>query len=217
MRSCGSLDYERSSDPGSRCLLSPGRSPLFVPDLVENQQDAGRSGDRVWDRPDHHIPLPARVESKLKRMLPTARYIMEKLDGMDNVDQIKKIFPGFDGTVIVDGTPRGGPAGRRTRMKERPHTAARKRPPRTTPGSTPRPTGGILGISDTKPGSTHDITELRESIEDMGVIGESMRDPDTPADERLELLGDGGYQGGCQGLPRGPTSPRPQKSPETAS
>ena len=45
-----------------------------------------------------------RVEAKLKRMLPTARYVMEKLGRMDNVGQIKKIFPGFDGTVIVDGT-----------------------------------------------------------------------------------------------------------------
>ena len=35
----------------------------------------------------------------------------------------------------------------------------------------------------------------------MGAIGESMRDPDTPADERLELLGDGGYQGVAKDCP----------------
>ena len=74
-------------------------------------------------------------------MLPTARYVMEKLGGMDNIDQIKKIFPGFDGTVIVDGTHVGGmPAAGQGRAKggiqrqeEDYHVQHR--------GSTPRPTG----------------------------------------------------------------------------
>ena len=103
-------------------------------------------------------------------------------------------------------------AGRRTRKSERRHTAARRRLPRTTPGVYATSDGGILGISGTKPGSTHDITELRESIGDMGVIGESMRDPDTPADERLELLGDGGYQGVAKDCP-GANVTTPTKKP----
>ena len=103
---------------------------------------------------------------------------MEKLGGMDNIDQIKKIFPGFDGTVIVDGDPRGGmPAAGQGRAKGG-IQRQEERLPRTTPGSYATSDGGILGISGTKPGSTHDITELRESIGDMGVIGgEHARSP----------------------------------------
>ena len=152
-----------------------------------------------------------RVEAKLKRMLPTARYVMGKLGRMDNVDQIKKIFPGFDGTVIVDGTH--VEACRQQDKEERKAAYSGKKKTTTyNTGVYATSDGGILGISDTKPGSAHDITELRESVGDMGVIGESMRDPDTPAGERLELLGDGGYRGVAKDCP-GANVTAPTKKP----
>ena len=146
-------------------------------------------------------------------MLPTARYVTEKLGRMDNVDQIKKIFPGFDGTVIVDGTHVEA-CRQQDKDERRAAYSGKKKTTAYNTGAYATSDGGILGISDTKPGSTHDITELRESVGDMGVIGESMRDPDTPADERLELLGDGGYQGVAKDCP-GTNVTAPTKKPRS--
>ena len=206
-----SLDYERSSDPGSRCLLSPEEALfLYLTWLRTNRTQEDLEIEFGIDQTTISRYLP-RVEAKLKRMLPTARYVMEKLGGMDNIDQIKKIFPGFDGTVIVDGTH--VEACRPQDKEERKAAYSGKKKTTTyNTGVYATSDGGILGISGTKPGSTHDITELRESIGDMGVIGESMRDPDTPADERLELLGDGGYQGVAKDCP-GANVTTPTKKP----
>ena len=56
-------------------------------------------------------------------------------------------------------------------------------------------------MSDTAPGSTHDMTELRGALPKLEVIGTSMLDPDTSSDEKLELMGDSGYHGTAKYCP----------------
>ena len=147
-----------------------------------------------------HAALSAalpQMESALKRISPTARYVMKRLGGMSSVDQIKEIFPEFDGTVIADvvqvrasrpqdeqGAARGG------------KTAVYSTAIYTTSG------GGILGISRTRRGAFRGIAAFDGCAYGMGVIGGSMLDPRTPAGKRLELVCDYGYRviaGNCPG------------------
>ena len=53
----------------------------------------------------------------------------------------------------------------------------------------------VIHISDTAPGSTNDLTLLRESPPDFGSLTDAAADPDTPEDERPINIYDRGYQG----------------------
>ena len=53
----------------------------------------------------------------------------------------------------------------------------------------------VIHISDTVPGSTNDLTLLRESPPDFGSLSDAAADPDTPEDERPIHIYDRGYQG----------------------
>ena len=60
---------------------------------------------------------------------------------------------------------------------------------------TTAPDGTIIGISETVPGSTNDLTLLRESPPDFGEISEAAADPETPEEDRPINIYDRGYQG----------------------
>jgi hypothetical protein len=53
----------------------------------------------------------------------------------------------------------------------------------------------VIHISGTVPGSTNDLTLLRDSPPDFGSLTEAAADPDTPEDERPINICDRGYQG----------------------
>ena len=53
----------------------------------------------------------------------------------------------------------------------------------------------VIHISDTVPGSTNDLTLLRESPPDFGSLSDAAADPDTPEAERPIHIYDRGYQG----------------------
>ena len=57
------------------------------------------------------------------------------------------------------------------------------------------PDGTLIDISETAPGSTNDLTLLRESPPDLGDLSEAAADPETPEDERPINIYDRGYQG----------------------
>ena len=57
------------------------------------------------------------------------------------------------------------------------------------------PDGTVINISKTVPGSTNDLTLLRESPPDFGALSKAAADPETPEEERPVSIYDRGYQG----------------------
>ena len=57
------------------------------------------------------------------------------------------------------------------------------------------PDGTVINISKTVPGSTNDLTLLRESPPNFGELSETAADPKTPEEERPINIYDRGYQG----------------------
>ncbi len=57
------------------------------------------------------------------------------------------------------------------------------------------PDGTIINISKTVPGSTNDLTLLRESPPDFGALSKAAADPETPEEKRPVNIYDRGYQG----------------------
>ena len=55
--------------------------------------------------------------------------------------------------------------------------------------------GQILWISRTVPGSTHDLTLLKENPPDFGYLTKLMLDPNTPTEMRPMIMGDKGFIG----------------------
>ena len=57
------------------------------------------------------------------------------------------------------------------------------------------PDGTVINISKTVPGSTNDLTLLRESPPDFGALSKAAADPETPEEKRPVNIYDRGYQG----------------------
>ena len=194
------LDYDRSADPGNRCRLTPKQALfLFLVLLKSNRTQDDLSVDFGIDQ--------ASVSRYLKRMLLILRdkllthmYMKEKLKELEDTEEIKDLIPGFDGTVLVDGTHVKIQRPEDDEMQKDAYSGKKKMHTYNTTVFTTSD-GVILGASDAKPGSKSDITEFREVLPDMGIIAESMTDPDTPPDKQLTLKGDSGYQGVANDCP----------------
>ena len=194
------FEFDRASDPGNRCLLSVEHAVL----LYLTRLKTGRTQEDLEVEFGIDQSTISRyldnMEETLAEILPTARNITNEMRNMKSVREIAVMIPGFDGTIIVDGT--------HSRIQRPSDSAARKKAYSGKKKAFTFNTavfvttdGRIVGISDTDVGTTHDITELRGALPKLEVIGKSMLDADAPPDERLELMGDSGYQGAAKYCP----------------
>ena len=100
------LDYEKP-DPGSRRRLAPARA-LFLhlvwPGGGRTQADLTVEPGIDQGSVSRYL---RRIEGILGGRLPIARYMMEKLGRMKDVEEIKGLIPDFDNNVLVDGIHAG--------------------------------------------------------------------------------------------------------------
>ena len=194
------LDYDLSSDPGNRCLLSPKQALFLLLTMLKTSITQAHMETEFGIDQTSISRYIRRIIRMLEGMLPTGKRMMKLLDNMTDTSQITELIPEFDNTILVDGT--------QVRIQRPEDADARKAAysgkKKTTTFNTAVYTttnGVILGISDTEPGTAHDFTMFKESLPDMGIIGKSMLDADTPPEERLNLKGDSGYQGAATHCP----------------
>ena len=195
------LGVQRASDPGNRCVPSVEQALLLYMARI-------RTG---WTQEDLEIGYGVDqttisryledVGGMLAEILPTGRNVAKELKNMKSIKGLTVLIPGFDGTIIVDGT--------HSRIQRPSDSDARKaayggRKKAFTLDTAVFVTtdGGIMGDKRHRAGGhpRHNGAS-RGPLPQLEVIGTGMLDPGTPPDEKLGLLGDSGYQGAAKDCP----------------
>lgn len=147
----------------------------------------------------------------LARIMPGGRRMSAEIASAETFGDLRKIIPG--GRVTVDGTyARVQRPGEDQRM----YYSGKRRTHAYVVTVIANKNHLILHAGRAFPGSTHDMTMVRQDMPGWGRWAEAMADPDTPEAERLTVVADLGYMGLDKVLP-GARVVLPRKRPPGGS
>jgi len=132
------------------------------------------------------------ADTILAKILPTADRVGERIGKARTQAQIEEIVP--DSTAMVDGTH--VTVRRPSDKEERKKTYSGKKKNHTVNTTiTVNVNGLVLDVSRSVPGSTHDMTLIRDDPPDLGRLTERMRNPRCPESRKATIYADLGYLG----------------------
>ena len=180
-----------SSEPGNRCRLTK-RQAVLLALTRDHRADTQVQLETIFGIDQTTVSRYIRfIQDILEKILPTAKKVLDRLASLPP-DRREELLPG--NIVMLDGThlPVQRPQDKDVRKKA--YSGKKKSCTANTTIMTNRD-GLIIYAGPARPGSTHDLTILRQDDPDLGVITRSMKNPRTPKDRQVIVYADLGYQG----------------------
>ncbi len=144
------------------------------------------------------------------KILPTPDAVSRKIRNARTIKEVKKIVP--DLTVIVDGTHIDIQRPTDKEPRKEAYSGKKKSFTRNTQVIADKK-GLAMYASKSAPGSTHDLTMIKNNPPDLGILTARMRsNRKHPEDEKVKMFSDLGYMGIEEVYP-GATSVQPDKKP----
>ena len=193
-------DAGRISDPGNRCKLYLRHALLMA--LIHKKDNPTQEVLAAFFGIDQttvsrYLQVMDRM---LAEILPTADKISEEIAGAKTKEEFKRIVPGPDGDIFIDGTHCHVQRPSKKTLRRMTYSGKKKKFTNNTNVYTNRD-GVVIGISKCTVGSVGDITLLKERPMPFGRWEEAVHEADRPEGDRNCLYCDRGYQGIATHLP----------------
>ena len=191
-------DDGRASDPGNRSKIYM-RHALLLSLMHKKGGHTQSELGAIFGIDQSNINRSLSISNKiLAEVLPTARKMTEKIKEAETLEDVEKIIsPDPDTgkiTVVVDGTH--VPIDRSKDKDQRKADYSGKKKAFTLNTNVMTDTRKrMMWIGKTAPGSTHDLTLLKEDPPDLGILTQTMSSADTLENDKPVVYFDKGYQG----------------------
>ena len=184
---------DKYADPGNRCKLHRRHVVLLtLIRLKTNIHQAGLGAMFGVDQSTVSRYLKFSINILLESLATTTVKIMQRIQKCTTIKELKKIIPGL--ILITDAThTRKHRPGDGTSRKGA-YSGKKKDFTFNTTIIVNR-MGLVLHIGKSCPGSTHDITMLKNELLDFGRWNKLLYDPNTPKNKRFIIYLDLGYLG----------------------
>ena len=189
-------DESKKSDAGNQCILhirhtflmSLIRRALNMPQFVLGEMF--RIDQTTVSR---YLKFVATHDDDT--LLVTPHNITKLIKSTDTIEELKDVLPGRQGgEVIADGTLVETTRPQNSSEQKKQYSGKGKMFAISTTALINKH-GYVVGITDSREGSCHDIRIFRENMPDFGTWLDKMQDSGTPKAERIQIIGDSGYQG----------------------
>ena len=188
---CAALFRDRQSECRKQVPPEQEAGAASIPDAPQVESHPAipcgsqRHGRSTTSR---HPQFATRI---LKKFLPTAPRITEKIKSIKTRKELARIIPGQ--TIILDGSHVG--IERPTGKKGRKDAYFGKKRSTTNTNFVTNTLGVVISTSCPFVRSTHDMTMTRKNPLDFGKWSESMKDTWTKKPDRIRILADRRYAG----------------------